>query len=149
MPTSNVGMTSLNKTRSTEWLLACCAIAWGCAILQPGELFEISSYQMLGLIMRETTWGALAILIGCLRCLGLAVNGWWRRSPILRALGSYASGFFWLSLCILQFAAARKSGLGLPPGVYFYIVFFGFEGWCRAAAGYDMQKAGSFSMRGR
>ncbi len=146
---NNVGMTSLNKTRPMEWLLACCAIAWGFAILQPGDLFEIPSYRLLGLIMRETTWGALAILIGCMRCLGLGINGWWKRSPIIRALGSYVSGFLWLSLCILQFAAAKKGGIYLPAGVYFYLVFFVFEGWALAAAGYDMQKNGSLSVRRR
>lgn len=145
MTNNNVGMTSLNKTRSTEWLLAFLAIAWGYAVLRPGAVFDMAAYRLLGELMRETAWGALAVMIGCLRMLGLAINGWWRRSPLIRAAGSFCSGMFWLALCVLMFAANARTNAALPAGVHFYPVFFFFEGWCLAAAGYDMQKNGSLS----
>ncbi|MDR7036093.1 hypothetical protein J2X36_000829 [Methylobacterium sp. BE186] len=143
MTNNNVAITSLNKTRSTEWLLAFVAIAWGYGVLSPSAVFELPAYRLFGELMRETAWGALAVSIACLRLVGLAINGWWRRSPLIRAVGSLLSGLFWLALCVLMFAASAKKGATLPAGVHFYPVFFVFEGWCLAAAGYDVQKNGS------
>ncbi|MBA9071838.1 hypothetical protein FHR71_005630 [Methylobacterium sp. RAS18] len=145
---NNVGMTSLNKTRSTEWLLAVLLLLWGAEIMRPAPVFEAPVYGLMRELLRETTWGAIAIIIGALRLLGLGINGWWRRSPLIRLVGSLGSGLFWMALCVLMFTANRKFGGYLPIGVTaFYPVFFIFEGWCVAAAGYDMQKNGSLTYR--
>jgi hypothetical protein len=146
---SAAGNSWLNKTRSTEWLLATCACAWGVAILQPEAAFSLPAYKMLSELLRETTWGAMALIIGVSRYLGLFINGWWFRSPLIRAAGTLTSGVFWISLFILIYAASNKTGAPLAAGSYFYPVFFIFEGWCLAAAGYDMQKNGSLSVRSR
>nr|USU32871.1 hypothetical protein NG677_04005 [Methylobacterium sp. OTU13CASTA1] len=143
------GTSSLNRTRSTEWLLSVCAVLWGWAILQPEVAFTLPAYHLMAELMTESRWGALAILIGSLRILGLGINGFWRRSPLLRAAGTLASGLFWMCIGVLIFAASSKSGSPLAAGSYFYPAFFAFEGWCLAAAGYDMQKNGSLSVRGR
>lgn len=144
---NNIGMTSLNKTRSTEWLLALCAIGWGWTVLQPGQLFEMPMYRLLSAVFRETTWGAIAVLIGMLRCVGLGINGFWRRSPLVRMAGSAASGLFWMVVAFLMFVSVREFNGTLPAGWVYYLIFFAFEGWCVAAAGYDMFKNASLSRR--
>jgi hypothetical protein len=145
---NNVGMTSLNKTRPLEWMLATILLLWGVEIMRPTTVFDVPFYGVMKLLLRETTWGAIAVVIGALQMLGLGINGWWRRSPIIRAVGSFCSGLFWLALCVLMFMGHQRYGGYLPVGVTaFYPVFFLFEGWCVAAAGYDMQKNGSPSYR--
>jgi len=145
MPHSN---SPLNKTRSTEWMLATILLLWGVEIMRPGVVFDVPIYGVMKALLRESTWGAIAVVIGALRMLGLGINGWWRRSPIIRCIGSLFSGLFWLTLCVLMLWGHQRAGGYLPIGVTaFYPVFFLFEGWCVAAAGYDMQKVGSLSTR--
>ncbi len=145
---NNVGMTSLNKTRSTEWLLSLLLLGWGVEIMRPSVMFDAPVYGIMRELLRETTWGMIAILVGAMRCLGLGINGWWARSPLIRMTGSLCSGLFWMALCVLMYASNQKFGGYLPIGVtVFYPLFFVFEGWCVAAAGYDMQKNGSLSYR--
>lgn len=147
MSNNNVGMTSLNKTRSTEWLLALCALGWGWTVLQPNALFQEPMYRLMSAVFREPTWGCLAILIGTLRCLGLGINGLWRRTPLIRMAGSIASGLLWLTIAFLMFVSTGAFDAPMPAGWVYYVIFFVFEGWCVAAAGYDIFKNSSLSYR--
>lgn len=141
-------LNGLNRTRSTEWLLSICMFLWGVKIMQPLTEFDAPVYGVMKLLIRETGWGAIAVTIGALRMLGLAINGLWRRSPVIRAFGSFCAGLFWLAVCVLMWMGNQRYGGYLPVGVTaFYPVFFLFEGWCLAAAGYDMQKNNSLSYR--
>lgn len=137
--------TSMNKTRPLEWLLACCMIVWGVSLLRPGPYFDLPAYRVMATVAHETTWGMFAVCAGLLRCLGLAVNGWWRRTPVIRFAGSLFGGLCWLSIGFLMYAGSVVEDSRLPAGMGFYVVFFAFEGWCTLATGYDMNKNGSLS----
>jgi hypothetical protein len=137
--------TAMNKTRALEWLLACLMIMWGATLLGPENFFDLPAYKVMSAVMRETTWGMLAVCFGTLRCLGLAINGWWRRTPIIRFVGSVFGGLGWLSIGFLMYAGSVVADARLQAGMGYYVLFFVFEGWCTLATGYDMHKNGSLS----
>lgn len=144
MPSHNA--TSMHMTRPLEWLLAVCMITWGATLLRPEPYFDLPAYRVMATLARETSWGASAVCFGLLRCLGLAINGWWKRTPIIRFLGCFVGGMCWLSIGFLMYAGSVVEDSRLPAGMGFYAVFFVFEGWCTLATGYDMQKSGSLSL---
>lgn len=46
-----------------------------------------------------------------------------------------------------MFAESFDTAQRLPAGMYFYVVFLTFEGWCVLATGYDMAKNGALAGR--
>ncbi len=137
--------TALNKTRSTEWMLACLLLAWGINVLRTEVFFDLPTYRVMGAIMSESRWGMIAVIVGLVRMLGLAINGFWRRSPLIRFVGAVAGGMAWMSIAFLMYAATFETAARLPAGYFFYMVFFVFEGWCVIATGYDIHKNGSLN----
>lgn len=137
----------LNRTRSTEWLLACLLLVWGYQMVSPTNFFDGPTYVIMASIADESTWGVWAVLAAGIRLVGLYVNGWWRRTPIIRCFGAFLGGMFWLSIGSLMYMGGHATGAKLPPGLAYYAVFFVFEGWCIVSTGYDMAKEGSFGTR--
>jgi len=143
--TQNHTATAMHMTRPLEWLLACCMIMWGATLLRPDPYFDLPAYRVMSSVMRETSWGSAAVSVGALRCLGLAINGWWKRTPLVRFVGAFVGGLCWMSIGFLMYAGSVVEDSRLPAGMGFYVVFFVFEGWCTLATGYDMNKSGSLS----
>jgi len=140
-----MGNTPLNRTRALEWCLSTLMLAWGVNILSPEVFFDLPVYKLMRELMSESRWGMAAVLVALLRMTGLAINGWWRRSPLIRLAGSGISGAFWLTIGFLMWGASiNEAGtVRLPAGILWYVVFIGYEGWCVLSCGYDMQKNGS------
>lgn len=137
--------TAMHMTRPLEWLLAMCMVTWGVTLLRPDPYFDLPAYRVMSTVMRETSWGAGAVCFGMVRCLALAINGWWIRTPLLRFAGCLVGGMCWLSIGFLMYAGSVVEDSRLPAGMGFYAVFFVFEGWCTLATGYDMNKTGALS----
>lgn len=83
--------------RASEWALALVLLNSAAVLTLNDTLFldSASSYRALAAIATQDTWALLCLLAGLLRFVMLAVNGMWRRSPHLRALGAFMSCFFW------------------------------------------------------
>ncbi|WP_019905727.1 hypothetical protein [Methylobacterium sp. 77] len=137
--------TAMNKTRSTEWLLTCLLLAWGINMLRPESFFDLPVYRIMNDLMSETRWGMLTVIVAILRGVGLAINGWWRRTPLIRFMGAWVGGLCWLAIGFLMLASSYALDTRLPAGFFWYPIFFVFEGWCVLATGYDMFKNGSLS----
>ena len=143
----NYNSIPLNRTRSTEWLLACLLLAWGWQMVRPENFFDAPVYVVMRSVALESTWGMAAVLAAGVRLVALYINGWWRRTPIIRCAGAIIGGMFWLVIYTMMYFGAQAAGAKLPPGIIYYVVFFGFEGWCVVSTGYDMAKEGSFGTR--
>jgi len=137
----------LNRTRSTEWMLSCLLLVWGYKMVSPEEFFDGPTYIVMKALADESTWGLVAILCAGVRLVGLYINGWWRRTPIVRCFGAFMGGTFWLLIGSLMYMGGHATGTKLPPGLWYYGVFFAFEGWCILSTGYDMAQEGSFGKR--
>ncbi|KQP61045.1 hypothetical protein [Methylobacterium sp. Leaf108] len=144
MPSGN-NPTAMNMTRSTEWLLTCALLAWGANMLRPESFFDQPVYTIMNDLMSETRWGMCTVIVAVLRGVGLAINGWWRRTPVIRFIGAWVGGLCWLAIGFLMLASSYSLNTRLPAGFFWYPIFFTFEGWCVLACGYDMFKNGSLS----
>jgi hypothetical protein len=106
---------------------------------------NIAAYQLMSTVMPESRWGLLAVSISLLRIIGLWINGWWRRTPILRLVGSLLSAMMWAAIAGMMWTAAAATGAALPGGFVWYAVFLAGEVVCCLATGYDMHRLGSLS----
>jgi hypothetical protein len=113
-------------------------MAWGVNVLRTEVFFDLPTYRVMGAVMTESRWGMGAVLVAVIRMVGLGINGWWKRTPIIRFVGAMLGALTWMSIAFLMFASTVDSAVRLPAGMYFYLVFFIFEGWCVLATGYDM-----------
>ena len=98
--------------------------AWGYAILINPDLFTSSSvYKPLLSLMAQETWAYLTICIGLFRLIALTINGLWRPTAHLRAVGAAGSVTIWASLVIISL-------LSLPdraPAVGTYSMLLAFD----------------------
>lgn len=83
--------------RLPEWIIALAIGLWGIPLLLNPELFA-SSFYFIGLsnLFDQATWGFIALFICILRLTFLTINGAWRKSAHLRALGAIMSVVFWV-----------------------------------------------------
>ena len=140
--------TPLNRTRSTEWLLAFCLLLWGWAMLDPStSFFEMPIYIVMKSLATESTWGIAAVSVAGVRLIALYINGWWKRTPIIRCAGAVLGGTFWLAIGLCMYFGSQITGQRMTAGLVFYLPFFVFEGWCVMSTGYDMVQEGLFGQR--
>lgn len=140
--------TPLNRTRSTEWLLSFLLLGWGWAMVDPmSKFFDMPIYVVMKSVATELQWGTAALAIAVFRLSALYVNGWWRRTPIIRCAGAVAGGMMWLGIGLCMYLGAQVSGQRMTAGLVFYLPFFVFEGWCVMSTGYDMAQEGLFGTR--
>lgn len=131
----------LTQTRSVEWLLACMMVAWGIGLMLPGDTMEIPRYRLLGAIMPDYGWAAWSIAIGGVRMVALYINGAWRRTPLVRAVCAMLGLIWWIVLGFLFSAGADP---GAPtPGLLWFPVFIGFEGYSIIRGARDSYHSGA------
>lgn len=112
--------------RRSEWVLAGIMIAWGWLLIAPGPAFQGSpEWSQMASMMKEETWGWLAIAIGTFRLLALIINGtfsrtWYGRwSPHVRGLASFLTCFIWFQISFGLWASdAATTGLAVYPGLF-------------------------------
>lgn len=111
----------LTKTfpiRVTEWLLAGIMFSWAVVAwnLTPYD-WDASLYTGLRRVADDNqTWATFAFLIGGTRLAALAINGAWRPSPHLRAIGAFFACFMWLQITLgIASAEIRATGIAIYP----------------------------------
>lgn len=129
--------------RAVEYLLAWLMVGWGATLVATDAIMTTSLYGPLLAIMSEEAWGWFAILIGVARILSLAVNGAWRRTPLLRFAGAALGLMGWLVLGALYLVAVRQGATPVPMLGFFPGLIF-FECYSCYRCGIDMSAQGSF-----
>lgn len=82
-----------------EWAVSAGMLGWGILALFAEGLFErLEQFHPLLLIMSQVFWGAVAALIGFIRIVFLIINGAWRPSAHIRAIGCGLGCILWSSL---------------------------------------------------
>ena len=103
--------------RVTEWLLACIMLSWSilCWNLRDVD-WSNPLYSGLARFGDQHSWAFFAFVIGGLRLAALMINGAWRPSPHLRAMGAFLSCFMWLQISLALFnSEIRATGLAIYP----------------------------------
>jgi len=66
----------------------------------------------------QPIWGAAALALGMLGWVALAINGFWRATPFIRALCAFLRGFLWLTIIIgLALSGEPTTGLAVYPWI--------------------------------
>ena len=88
------------RARFGEWVVGLGLFTWGVLVLAaPSEYFSQAPLLVnMAKLMPQDTWGWCATAVGGLRLTFLAINGTWRRSAHLRALGSGLSAVMWAGM---------------------------------------------------
>ena len=104
------------RERMPEWIQATGMLAWGLlAAASTGLFINRPFYHPLLLIASQSTWAALTISVGLLRLVFLVINGAWRPSAHIRAIGCALGVFLWGSLAI---AALSLEWISTAAAVY-------------------------------
>jgi hypothetical protein len=140
--------TPINRTRALEWHCSFSMVVYGWAVLDPtSTFFDMPIYIVMRTIASEFTWGVSLMAIASLRLIALYINGWWKRTPIIRFLGAVCGGMFWVAIGLCMYFGSEASGQRMTAGLYLYIPLFFSEGWCVMSTGYDMIQEGMFGQR--
>lgn len=87
------------KERFNEWAVGLGLLLWGAVTLtNPGYFNTSPAFTELLALASQPLWGYTAIILGMIRVVFLIINGTWRRSAHLRAVGSGLSAIFWASV---------------------------------------------------
>lgn len=84
--------------RRSEWAAASLLLLCGWVLYSNPDLMGTATgkaFDLLRATFTQNTWMRLLVVFGMARLLILAINGFWRRSPHLRALSAFLSCFFW------------------------------------------------------
>lgn len=130
------------RTRAVEYMLALLQLAWGLAVVSPLVTLSGPNYRTLIAIAPEVVWGNFALAIGGLRLAALIINGQWRRTPLMRAIGAACGVMWWIVLGGLYVIAANE-GAPAFPFMFCYPVFIFFEFFSMYRCGIDIHEMGA------
>jgi hypothetical protein len=89
------------RERVPEWISAACLIIWGSLLLsETSILWETQYFNILSSIASQAVWGYTSITVGLFRLISLAINGIWRPTAHLRALGALLGCIIWSGVLI-------------------------------------------------
>lgn len=110
------------RERLVEWGLSAGLLAWGLITLySPGLFIDQEFFHPMLRIMAQTSWGIITSLIGIIRLIFLVINGGWRPSAHIRAIGASAGSIIWASLLM---GAMSLGWLTPTSGLYALLLVF-------------------------
>ena len=93
------------RDRIIEWGLSLSLIIWGIVCLaQPGIFNEHPAFIPLLQLVSQAAWGIIAIVTGFIRIVFLTINGAWRPSAHIRAIGCVLGIVIWGSILLATFS---------------------------------------------
>lgn len=106
------------EVRAIEWWSAACLTCWGAVVLLMPGLFELPTYQPffqpLLAWASQPIWGMFAFTMGFTRLGALFINGFWKRTPLIRLATAF------LSVCVWFFITAGLFRANAVMGVVVY-----------------------------
>ncbi len=89
------------RERAPEWALSAGMIGWGMLTLASPNLFSDKAFWApLLAIASQSAWGIAVTTVGFIRLAFLVINGAWRPSAHIRAIGCVFGVMLWGSLFI-------------------------------------------------
>lgn len=88
------------RRRSAEWIVSVALLLWGIIVTLTPGLFGQGNYINMENIAPQWIWGGGAMVVAIFRLFLLTINGWWKPSAHLRALGSLLSLLGWSAIII-------------------------------------------------
>jgi hypothetical protein len=107
------------RERFPEWITSLCILFWGLLMLtQTQGQWDLGYFSVLENLATQKAWGTAAVIIGILRVIALGINGGWRPTAHMRAIGAIMGIVLWsaiimsyLTLPYTPLAIASKSAM--------------------------------------
>ena len=132
----DVHMSAYKKSRALDWGCAIMGMAWGAALLLPGNTFGLWQSDLLDRLP-ETAWGVLCIVVALVRAAALIINGRLHEgSPAVRAGATVLSFFVWGQFAVAFVTISYYTGV-VSLGVPVALVMAGLDLFCTVRAGSD------------
>lgn len=131
------------QTIWVEVWAACIIIGIGYLLLQDSVIFAAPSFSVIRTFVDETTAGWIGLTIGVFRLVALKINGTFRRSPIIRMIGSCGGFFFFAAFAAGLYLNSASTGIV----TYSFLALAELHALGRAAA--DAFTLDSFGERAR
>ena len=134
--------------RATEWLTSTVLLVFALTLMMPGDTMGragFAPFRAMG--FDEAMLSTPLALIASARLAALYINGQWRRSPVMRAVGAIvgATVFTMLSVTFgwawLVSGALFQSSVALTTGVGTYLVLAAFDVLAAYRSGADVRIA--------
>ena len=123
--------------RVPEWIMAAMMLHWGWNVLSNPEMFSLSpSFDGMTKLWSQAIWGQLAMALGLIGLVGLAINGHWRPTPAIRGASSFGRMLLWLQIWVGFIAAGSPT-----TGTTIYLGLTLLEFWNIYRAGGDLALA--------
>lgn len=89
------------RERLPEWVTSIALFLWGIIVLfQAPDLWNLEFFSVLARIAEQKTWGFIGVVVGGLRVIALAINGLWRPTGHIRALGALVGVIVWSAVLL-------------------------------------------------
>lgn len=87
------------RERIPEWITSFAMLCWGIIVLsEPAELWQMEYFSVLAKYASQQTWGVVTIALGSLRLIALGINGAWRPTGHIRAIGAASGVVVWTAI---------------------------------------------------
>ena len=114
--------------RVAEWLTSLVLLTFAITLALPGNTLRINGYRGFAeLGFDEASLSTPLALLACARLAALYVNGAWRRSPLMRAVGAAVGAAVYLMLSVTfawAWFADDRASLGTASGTYLVLGLF-------------------------
>lgn len=109
------------RERMPEWVLSVGMFLWGLMTLFSPGIFQAKAFfHPLLVFMGQPEWGVLALLIGLIRFGFLIINGAFRPSAHIRAIGCVLGSALWTALLM---AALNLESLTPTTAIFAMLLF--------------------------
>jgi hypothetical protein len=126
------------RERFPEWVLSIGLTLWGITLFVTPNLFiEYDIYRPLLSFASQKVWAYLTMCIGLFRLTALVINGVWKPTSHLRALGAVGGVTIWASLVIISVLSVTEP----IPAISVYGMLLAFDTMALWWAAGDAKKA--------
>jgi len=122
--------------RRAEWMLALVLVGVGIVFALEDDLRRELGFATIMTTLPQWVWATWALSVGLLRLVMLYINGAWRASPHLRAIGAFLACFIWTAL---MFRALANEVF--VPSAAIWPVFLMFDSFAAYDAARDARGA--------
>lgn len=111
------------RERLPEWATSTALFFWGLIVYsQDNSLWTREFFSVLAEIGDQKTWGIIAMAVGSMRIIALGINGLWRPTAHIRAIGALIGSVIWTAI-ILGYLGLNW----VPPALATQTVFLALD----------------------
>lgn len=133
--------------RTFEWASTLVMSGFALTLALPGDTLAAPSYKTIyDLGIDDAALGVVVGVVSAFRASGLIINGYWRRSPMLRMIGSiFGSALFGTIALSILWPYVNGEVSSLAPGFGTYFVLALFDNFSAYRSGADVRVSKQFA----